>query len=377
MNGSEDCSIFRIAIWRERFGNFLHGTANDFLIWELPELSRVAFGILRTAVVTNYARRSMLDLNLLLPCRNGVLSRLRFSVFLIVALSSTGSHAQSTACTPVQIDEAVGKLHMTKSPLELEDDAERRRLSEMMGKSGTKMSQISVFQIDVDSKGKTTAVKTISGVHEYSNLCADILRRISYVPFKENGQPVCVRYVHKIPAPHEEKSASWDRFRSLIQRCTDLSRTGAGAAELISACQQAADASDSLPSSYFCMDKRLAYVTTATALMREGRPKEALPYADKAVEIADLGFDDVSGKAAAYGVRGQARGLTGDLHGADQDLTKAEELERATFEVPRKPEKKAFDTHALKSMLGFHAEVLTALGKKSDADTLRDEAKKL
>jgi len=28
-------------------------------------------------------------------------------------------------------------------------------------------------------------------------------------------------------------------------------------------------------------------------------------------------------------------------------------------------------------MLGFHAEVLTALGKKSDADTLRDEAKKL
>lgn len=31
----------------------------------------------------------------------------------------------------------------------------------------------------------------------------------------------------------------------------------------------------------------------------------------------------------------------------------------------------------LKSMLGFHAEVLTALGKKPDADKLRDEAKKL
>jgi hypothetical protein len=84
-----------------------------------------------------------------------------------------------------------------------------------------------------------------------------------------------------------------------------------------------------------------------------------------------------SAGAAAYGVRGQARGLTGDLHGADQDLAKAEDLERATFEVPRKPEKKAFDTHALKSMLGFHAEVLTALGKKPNADKLRDEAKKL
>jgi hypothetical protein len=235
---------------------------------------------------------------------------------------------------------------------------------------------MSVFQIDVDSKGTTTAVKTISGMHALSNALADILKRISYVPFKENGQPVCVQFVYKIPAP-EEEYATRDRFHSLIQRCTNLSRSGVGAAELISVCQQAADAGDTLQSAYFDMDKRLAYATTATALMRDGRAKEALPYAEKAVETADLGFDDVSGEAAAYGVRGQARGLTGDLRGADQDLTKAEYLERATFEVPRKPEKKAFDTHALKSMLGFHAEVLTALGRKPDANKLRDEAKKL
>jgi hypothetical protein len=51
---------------------------------------------------------------------------------------------------------------------------------------------------------------------------------------------------------------------------------------------------------------------------------------------------------------------------------------RATFEVPRKPERKAFDTHALKSMLAFHAEVLTALAKKSRTPTkLRGEARKL
>jgi hypothetical protein len=326
----------------------------------------------------------MPDLNLLLPCRNGVLFRVRFSLPLLIAIVSAGANAQSTACSgpSVQIDEAVGKLHWTKSPLELEDDAERRRVSAMMGESGTRTSQISVFQIDVDSKGKTTAVKTISGIHEDSNLYADILKRISYVPFTENGHPVCVQYVHKIPAPHkipvpEEERANWDKFHSQIQRCTDLSRSGAGAADLISACRQAADAGDSLPSSYFCMDKRLAYVTIATALMRDNRAKEALPYAQKAVEIADLGFDDVSGEAAAYGVRGQARGLTGDLHGADQDLAKAEDLERATFEVSRKPEKRALDTHALKSMLGFHAEVLTALGKKPNAEKLRDEAKKL
>jgi hypothetical protein len=306
-----------------------------------------------------------------------VLFRLRFSLFMVIAIVSAGANAQSAVCTPVQIDEAVARLHMThKSPMEFQDDAEFRRLSEKTWRAGITPSQTSVFQIDVDSAGKTTAVKTISGMHEYSNAFADILKRISYVPFKENSEPICVQYVYKVPF-YEERRASWDRFHSLIQRCTDLSRSGAEAAELISSCQQAADAGGSLPSSYFVMDKRLAYVTTATALMRDKRAKEALPYAEKAVETADLGWDDVTGKASAYGVRGQARGLTGDLHGADQDLTKAEYLERATFEVPRKPEKKAFDTHALKSMLGFHAEVLTALGKKPDADTLRAEAKKL
>jgi hypothetical protein len=134
---------------------------------------------------------------------------------------------------------------------------------------------------------------------------------------------------------------------------------------------------DQLPASYVGMDKRLAYVTTATGLMRDNRARDALTYAQKAVETADLGFDNVSGKAAAYGVRGQARGLTGDLKGANEDLMKAKELERATFEVPRKPEQKIFDRHALQSMLGFHAEILTALGRKSEADRLRDEARKL
>jgi hypothetical protein len=315
--------------------------------------------------------------NFLLRCRNRVLLRLHFSIFIVIVLSCAGANAQSAPCTPVQVDEAVGKLHMTKSPMEFQDYAEFRQLSGgKMGAPGIPMSQVSVFQIDVDSSGKTTTVKTISGTHEYSNLFADILKRVSYFPFKERGEPVCVRYVYKIPAP-EEKRASWDKFHSLIQRCSDLSRSGAGAAELISACEQAADAGGSVPSSYFSMDKRLAYVTTATALMRDDRAKEALPYAEKAVEIADLGFDDISGKAVAYGVRGQARGLTGDLHDADQDLSKAEELERATFEVPRKPDVRAFDKHALRSMLGFHAELLAAVGKKLQADKLRDEAKKL
>jgi hypothetical protein len=329
--------------------------------------------------VTNYTPFSMTDFKFSsLPCRSKVRFGFGLSLFPLIALLSAVAQVQSAACTPVQVDEVVGKLHMIKkSPAEFQDHVELRQLSGgKMGSLGIPMSRPSVFQIDVDSSGKTTTVKTISGMREYSNLFADILKRVSYVPFKENGQPVCMQYVYRIAAP-EEKSRSWDRFHALIQRCTDLSRSGVVAAELISTCEQAADAGGLLPPYVFGMDKRLAYVTTATALMRDNRAAEALPYAEKAVEIADLGFDDISGKAAAYGVRGQAHGMTGDLRGANEDLMKAEDLVRATFEVPRKPEQKAFDTHALKSMLGFHAEVLTALGRKPDAEKLRDEARKL
>jgi len=266
---------------------------------------------------------------------------------------------------------------MVKIPMEFQDNVELRRLSGgKMGVPAIAMSQSSVFQVDIDSTGKTIDVKTISGMHEYSNVFADILKRVSYVPFKKNDEPVCVQYVYRVAAP-EEGNATWDKFHPLIEKCANLSRSGADTTELISTCQQASDTADPLPAYAFGRDKRLADVTTATALMRAGRAKEALAYAEKAVETADLGFDDVRGKAAAYGVRGQARGLTGDLKGADEDLTKAEYLERATFEVSRKPEQKAFDTHALKSMLGFHAEVLSALHEKAEADKLREEAKKL
>jgi hypothetical protein len=298
---------------------------------------------------------------------------------LPLGLSTMRATAQPAACTaaPVQVDETVARLHMIKVPVEFQDNVELWRLAGgKMGVPRLEMSQMSVLLVEIDSTGKTTDVKTISGMHEYSNVFADILKRVSYVPFKKHNEAVCVQYVYKVPTPPEPRS-DWSRFHLLIQKCVDLSRIGAGPEELISACQQAADAGDLLPVFPFAIDKRLAFVMTATALMKADRAKEALSYADKAVETADLGFDDVTGKAAAYGVRGQARGLTGDLKGANEDLTKAEELERATFEVPRKPEQKAFNTHALKSMLGFHAEVLNAMHEKAEADKLRDEAKKL
>ena len=65
----------------------------------------------------------MPDLNLLLPCRNGVLFRLRFSLPLLIAIVSAGANAQSATCTPVQVDEAMAGLHMSKTPIEFQDEA--------------------------------------------------------------------------------------------------------------------------------------------------------------------------------------------------------------------------------------------------------------
>jgi hypothetical protein len=317
--------------------------------------------------------------------RNGIPSRLSLLLLPFVAFICVGANAQSSCSgAPLQIDETIGELHVKSAPLEKQgfpwEYENNHELLIVLAKE--KIQGLAVLQVDVNAAGTVTAVEEISGPHALTSVFADETKRLSFVPFKQNGQPVCGRFTSRWVTrnyAHETgpEFAGVDQFYSLFKKCRTLSASGTRPAGMVGSCEPAAEAAEPLRADYFGQDKRAAYVLCATALMRDNRPKEALPYAEKAVATADLGFDDVSGKAAAYGVRGQARALTGDLRGANEDLLKAEELERATFDVPRKPEQKAFNTHALQSMLGFHAEVLTALGNKPAAEKLRDEAKKL
>lgn len=314
--------------------------------------------------------------------RTRIAGPLRFALVLFpVVLMTRAANGQSAACTAVHVDETIAKIHVNKKHDEYQDLEELgHSLLRELREGGSEVQPVQL-QVDVDQQGKTTAVTPISGLPELSSMYVAWFNRILWIPFKENSQPVCAQFmVYVVPRLKPEAGPEFrgkEKFHSLLEKCTDSSPSGTNAAEMVSTCQQAADAGGPLPVSYFGKDKRLAYVTTATALMRVNRAKEALPYAEKAVETSNLGWDDVTGKASAYGVRGQARALNRDLIGADQDLTKAEALERATFEVPRKPEHKTFDTHALKSMLGFHAMVLTAMHRNAEAEKLRDEAKKL
>jgi hypothetical protein len=311
-------------------------------------------------------------------CRDKIRFGLCLSLFPFVALLSARAQAESAGCgaSAVQIDENVAAIHAKHIR---STDEEALELAHVVLKE--KIRGIVLLQVDVDTQGQVIAIAPKDGPKPLVAIFADRLKQIAFVPFTQNGHPVCARFfVRRVTRVFPETGpefAGMDKFHSLLKKCSDLTAAGSETAELTSVCEQAAGAADPLAAAYFGRDKRLAYVLCATALMRDNRAKEALPYADKAVATADLGFDDISGKAAAYGVRGQARGLTGDLHGADQDLTKAESLERATFEVPRVPERRAFDRHALQSILGFHAEILTAMGRKPDAETLRDEARKM
>jgi hypothetical protein len=89
------------------------------------------------------------------------------------------------------------------------------------------------------------------------------------------------------------------------------------------------------------------------------------------------GQDDGSGSSAAYGVTGQAKALSGDLVGANKDLEVAEDYQRKALGTPAGHELSKIYSQTLKSLLNFHAQVLTALGKPDEAQAKSEEASKL
>ena len=185
-----------------------------------------------------------------------------------------------------------------------------------------------------------------------------------------------LRYVAGLGHVDSADAKTEAKFTPLLNKCSALSAAKAEP-EALNQCRLAAEAADKLTTMGNNKNRVVAYTYYASALILENRSKEALAYAQKAVAVCDLGFVDISDKAVAYGLRGQVYGLTVDPHGAGNDLAKAEELERATLEVPRTPEQRKFDSGVLRSVLIFHAQILAGLGETAEADKLRDEARKL
>jgi hypothetical protein len=201
-----------------------------------------------------------------------------------------------------------------------------------------------------------------------------------FKPFLQNGSPVMVDVKLVLPFgapvdPKEERiqkafSPVWDRCRLLVGQHADP----AGQAD---ACDRAAEIADNLTLDSSLVARRSAYVLCATAKLRNKDAKGALVCADRAVAVIRLGHDDASGMSGAYMVRAQAEMQTGDLSAADADLTTAEDQQRAVLKTPTGRDLSKSYTYALKVLLTFHAQVLTAMGKQVEADAHTAEANRI
>ena len=266
----------------------------------------------------------------------------------------------------------VGWLHVKENPRLAQDLGEQQIV---IGRE--RVTGVIVLQVDVDREGRVINVVPVSGSPELDAAFIDQTRRIRFYPFKREGGAVCVRFSVRYGAvrglPDEP---GFSKFKSLLGKCSKLSQAKAGS-DTLEACHAAADAADRLSSPLLAKGSVEAYTYYASALLIAHRFQDALLYADKAVAKSDAGFTDITDKALACGIRGQARAILGDSVGSESDLEDAENLERATFEVPRSPEQRKFDVGVLRATLSIHAAFLAKSGKTNEAAKLREEAQRL
>ena len=165
-------------------------------------------------------------------------------------------------------------------------------------------------------------------------------------------------------------------YMALDRDCRDLVNKH-DSANAATACKKVADEADKYELGTHFITKRGAYVFYTISLIQAQRFQEAILVGDKAVAVVQQGHDDASGSSAAYGVRGRAEGLAGDLVSADRDLEKAENYGRDALNSPAGHELNFEYSKTLKVLLLFHAQVLTAMGKQDAASKRNAEAAKL
>lgn len=93
-------------------------------------------------------------------------------------------------------------------------------------------------------------------------------------------------------------------------------------------CRKAADVAAQFPADRHYIEKRVAFVDAANALKNSGDLVNALVYATKAVDVANLGHDLDFGRSEAYATRGSIEFYLGALSSADKDLGLSEDYER-------------------------------------------------
>ena len=279
----------------------------------------------------------------------------------------------------------------------LSDAAARKNLVKSpaaVAPAGVKAGGDVVLQVEIDFHGRVTGARVVSGPEKLRASALDAVARWEFKPFGVKGQAktvkaklvVAVKVSGGAPkavvvaapdaasGPEDAVAAS---YFALSDACHTLVAERADPVAEVKACRAAADAADKFGTESRFIERRSAYVFAATALMRTNDLKAATAYGTKAIGVVKQGHDDAAGASAAYTVRAQAEAYGGKLGAADQDLTIAEGFERDGLVRSAGTELEKSYRFGLKSVLGFHAQVLTGMGKADAAGMKTAEAGKL
>ncbi|MFZ0744783.1 MAG: energy transducer TonB [Terracidiphilus sp.] len=240
------------------------------------------------------------------------------------------------------------------------------------------------FEIRVGASGRIESMKVVSGPAMLQQAAFDCLKQWTFHPFEVDGAPVAATGKISIvftlsdyhPGPEDEQIAQ--HYFPLSDQCRKAvsSRTDNLAAETV--CKQAAETAEGFGPEERFIEKRSAFVYAATACASNRDLASALDWAKKAVEVVKLGHDDDSGSNAAYSTLGTIEGMMGNLTASDRDLTEAEDFSRKGIAwVEREaPSLRIEYVRPFLRDLQFHARVLQALNRPSEAQKKLDEAAK-
>lgn len=267
-----------------------------------------------------------------------------------------------------------------------------------------------VFDLRIGTTGKIESMNVVSGPAVLRQAATDCLKEWTFHPFEKDGVPVIATGQYSIiftlgdqnntaighgqpsgapvktvtvrvlsnnaaEGPDAELNSKFNDADSACKKAV-LSRQFNNATA--SACKGAAELAEKLPANANYVARRSAFVYAATAYGDVSDFKSALAWADKAVEVVKLGFDDDAGNSAAYSTKGTIEGMLGDLSSADRDLTSAEDFNRKGIVWIEKeaPSLRPEYVRPFVRDLQFHAKVLQAMGRSEEAQEKLKEAAK-
>ncbi len=239
-----------------------------------------------------------------------------------------------------------------------------------------------VLLVELAPDGRVSKLTADTGPSMLRGAAVEAVKGWTFRPFLSHGGKAAVATKLTIPftlgppaTAAEDSTAS--AFFPLSDKCHTLVTARADPAEEAKACRAAAQEAEKFGSGTRFIERRSAYVYAATALMRSNELSDATAFGAKAIAVVAEGHDDDSGASAAFAVRGQAEAFSGNLPAADADLTTAEEHKRKALDSDAGKSLRPEYSNALKNLLRFHAQVLTALKRDTDAAAKTAEADKL